>query len=115
MGGFICSRLPLNLRLNLRELMMIVLKRELPLETVVKMDLKAYGDVLKDSKDLKTLVMIAMTKAAAPIEVDDLKELMVPLNKVYNKVLATESDSKKANILKLVGGLLDSIDSEEVY
>ena len=113
--GLICSRLPLDLRVQLRELMMIVLKRELPLETVLTMDFEAYADVLKDSKELKELAVIAMTKAAAPIEVEDLKELMVPLKKLYNQVLASESDNKKKNILKLVGGLLDSIDTEEVY
>merc|ERR1712130_333230 len=61
------------------------------------------------------LLKIAMTKAAAPVGVEDLRELMGPIRRLYNQLLDKEADTSKKNVLKVIGGLIDAIDKEEVY
>merc|ERR1712192_2536 len=113
--GFICSKLSKDLRGRIRELMMIVLRKEIPTATVLDMDWEKYGKLISRSGIDKDLLKIGMTKAAAPIEVDDLRELMGPIRNVYTHFLDKEDDSSKKNVLKIIGGLIEAIDKEDVY
>ena len=113
--GFICSKLSKDLRGRIRELMMIVLRKEIPTTTVLSMDWEEYGKFIGKSGVDKDLLKIGMTKAAAPIGVDDLRELMGPIRRLYTQLLDKEEDTSKKNVLKVIGGLIEAIDKEDVY
>ena len=112
--GFLCSKLSKDLRVRIRELMMIVLRKEIP-TTVFDMDWEEYGQFIGKSGIDKDLLKIAMTKAAAPIGVEDLRELMGPIKRLFTQLLDKEDDTSKKNVLKVIGGLIDAIDKEDVY
>ena len=112
--GFLCSKLSKDLRVRIRELMMIVLRKEIP-TTVFDMDWEEYGQFIGKSGIEKDLLKIAMTKAAAPIGVEDLRELMRPIKRLFTQLLDKEDDTSKKNVLKVIGGLIDAIDKEDVY
>ena len=94
---------------------MVVLRKEIPATTVLDMDWEGYGKFIGKSGVDKDLLKIAMTKAAAPVGVEDLRELMGPIRRLYNQLLDKEADTSKKNVLKVIGGLIDAIDKEEVY
>ena len=113
--GFICSKLSKDLRGRIKELMMVVLRKEIPATTVLEMDWEGYGKFIGKSGIDKDLLKIAMTKAAAPIGAEDLRELMGPIRRLYNQLLDKEADTSKRNVLKVIGALIDAIDKEDVY
>ena len=89
-------------------------RKEIP-TAVFDMDWEEYGQFIGKSGVDKDLLKIAMTKAAAPIGVEDLRELMGPIKRLFTQLLDKEDDTSKKNVLKVIGGLIDAIDKEDVY
>ena len=114
--GFVCSKLSKELRGNIRELIMIVLRKEIPTAPIdMAKDWMGYVEFIAKSGVEKDLLKIAMTKAASPVGADDIRELMGPIRKLYKQVLDKETDPSKKKVLGVIGGLIDAIDKDEVY
>jgi hypothetical protein len=114
--GFICSRLSKDLKEKIRALMMMVLKMDIPTAVfAMDWDFDKYEDIIDDSDIEKELQRIAMPKLMTPIESDDIKELIGPIKKLYNKILDSEPNGDKKAIIKIIGGLIEAVQKDQVY
>jgi len=112
--GLICSWLTGKMKKSLREIMMLVLRKDIIPDIISEMDWMSYAGIAAQSGINKDLLKLATAKMMIPLEGNDLKELLKPITTLYNDILISEKDSKKKNILKLIGGLLDAVNNDKV-
>ena len=112
--GLICSKLPLEYRRQIRELMMMVLRKEIP-KSFFEMDWLKYGMVIQQSGVLENVAKIAMTKMLLPVTSSDVKEVMKPMIMLVQKMEKLETVPAKKNVFNIFTSLVSAIDKEEIY
>merc|ERR1712106_512710 len=114
-SGTLCSKLPSSFREKIRQVMMMVLKKDLP-ERLLKMDWKKFGKVFEESeKDLKKVAQSAMTKMILPLEANDIEELVFPVKNIVKKMEELAEGNDEKEIFQLVSNLVGAMDKKEVY
>ena len=111
--GFICSKLTLDFKEKVREIMMIVLKREIP-TSIFEVDWESIGYAIEKSSVFDEVGAVAMTKALLPIEAADISQILKPIRKMWETIEKNETDTQNRKILSLVTALMNAIDTEEV-
>jgi len=113
-NGFICSKLPMAFKEKIREIVMMILKREIP-TSFFEVDWEAIGNNAKHSKAFEKVAKIAMTKAMLPLEASDISEMIQPIKELWTEIEKNQTNTENLPILKLVSSMLDAIDTEEVH
>jgi len=111
--GFICSKLPMDFKERIREIMMMILKKDIP-TSLFEIDWEDIGDKIERSGVVKEVAKIAMTKMMLPLEVTDIAEMIKPIREMWTKIVKNETSTNNLKVLKLVTALMDAIERQEV-
>ena len=114
-NGNLCSKLPSSFRERIRQVMMMVLKKDLP-QRLLTMDWKKFGKVFVESeKDLKKVAESAMSKMILPLESNNIEELVLPVKNIVKKMGELTNGNDEKDIVQLISNLVGAIDKKDVY
>ena len=109
----LCARIPDSLRSKLKELMMLVLKREISSKFM-----KINWPELWESQELenlrKELIPTVMSKVMVPVEEADILEVLTLVKDNWKKAVDRENDPESKAILNLVTDLLTSLENPQI-
>jgi len=111
--GFLCSKLPMHFKEKIREILMMILKNDIP-TSLFEIEWEEIGDRIDRAGFFKKVAKVAMSKAMLPIEVSDVKDIMSPINNMWKEVERNETSSKNKRILKLVSALINALNADDV-
>ena len=109
----LCARIPDSLKSKLKELMMLVLKREIS-PKFMKINWPELMESLADSDFAKELLKTVMSKVMVPVEEADILEVLTLVKDNWKKAVEREDDPESKAILNLVTDLLTSLESPKI-
>ena len=109
----LCARVPDSLRSKLKELMMLVLKREIS-PKFMKINWPELMQSLAESDFAKELINTVMSKAMVPVEEGDILEVLTLVKNNWKKAVDRQNDPESKAILNLVTDLLTSLESPTI-
>ena len=109
----LCARIPDSLRSKFKELMMMVLKREIS-PKFMKINWPELMESLAESDFFKELMKTVMSKVMVPVEQDDILEVLTLVKDNWKKAVERENDPESKAILNLVTDLLTSLESPKI-
>lgn len=112
--GFICSKLPMDFKERIREILMMILKKDIP-TSLFEIDWETIGENVERSGVFKEVANIAMTKIMLPLEASDITEMMKPLRELWTTIEKNETSTENKKVLKLVSAFMDAVNTEEVH
>ena len=109
----LCSILPTSLKDKIRQIMMLVLKQDVSIGFFNLKD--NVGGIMtsigEQNQDIQSLARAVMSKAMVPITSTDLAEILRSAKQIWSRVVQANGQVK---VLKLVTGLLDSVNDENI-
>jgi len=112
--GFLCSKLPMEFKEQIREILMMILKRDIP-TSLFEVKWEEIGERIDRSGFFKRVAKLAVSKAMLPLEAGDVKEMMAPIKEMWSEVEKNETSTKDKKILKLVSVFLDALNTKEIH
>merc|ERR1719219_3298836 len=88
--GFICSKLPMHFKEKIREILMMILKNDIP-TSLFEIEWEEIGERIDRSGFFKKVAKLAVSKAMLPLEAGDVKEMMAPVKDMWNQVEKNET------------------------
>merc|ERR1712079_110642 len=109
----LCARIPDSLKSKLRELMMMVLKKEIS-PKFVNINWPQLIESLGSSGFAEELVKNVMSKVMVPFEEKDVSDVLALVKEAWKKIVDEEKDSENRAILNLVTDLITSLEHPEI-
>ena len=109
----LCAKIPDSLKSKLKELMMMVLKKEIS-PKFVRIDWPGLLESVSGSGFAEELVKIVMSKIMLPLEEKDLSEVLSLVKGEWKEIVEKEKDAENRAILNLVTDLLGSLEKPDV-
>ena len=109
----LCARIPDTLKSKLRELMMMVLKKEIS-PKFVNINWPQLIESLGSSGFAEELVKNVMSKVMVPFEEKDVSDVLALVKEAWKKIVDEEKDSENRAILNLVTDLITSLEHPEI-
>merc|ERR1719219_1370139 len=109
----LCARIPGELRSKFKELMMMILKREIS-PKFVKINWPQLMDSLGDSELVEALVKNILSKAMVPVKESDISEVLALVKDLWKTVVDGEKDPENKAILNLVTDLIRTLENPNI-
>ena len=111
----LCAEIPDKLKGKLRDLMMMILKQEIS-TNFFTVDWMFVASLFENAKDeFEEIGKGIISKVMVPIKVNDLKELLESVKKVYKKnIIDKAKENGGKNLLMLIVDLIDVLKDEDI-